>query len=132
MPWTRRGFVGLGFGICAGFALGFLGIKSLRVNGSMHFDETRSIPGETLKLQLQTSMDLRDLRVVLQRQDAGRCYLLQDLGSASVGELTVVTPYCKINAESYPLLASLVDKRGKTLLSTEPVEVIVRSFCYGM
>ncbi|MFA5625755.1 MAG: hypothetical protein WC966_12000 [Bradymonadales bacterium] len=132
MRWTRREILALGVGTVASLALGLVGIRWGFKRASLRFEEARSIPGEALHLHIEKLENARDLRVVLRRVDSGSSHIVEDLGAAVLGTHSVVTPYCKVEGESYELVASLLNARGKELQRSEPVEVLVRPFCFGM
>ena len=133
MRWTRRGFLGLSLGSFVGLGLGIFGGLSLRrVRATLEFDSWRSVPGELQRLRVSSSDDLSGYHLELRRKGSGTLLALENLGAARVGDLEFVVPYCKVESESFILVAVLVDRFGRSRVESGELEVLSRPFCFGM
>lgn len=132
MQWTRRRFAGVMAGVVAGLAAGGAGLHKYR-SSRLFFEESRSVPGASVRLHYEGGVLPEGVHVELSRCDGdARICLHKAEVSRTFSFVEFVVPYCHVEAESFEMVASLVDDRGRSLVESSHVEILTTPFYFGI
>ena len=124
--WTRRQFLQISGATAAALGVGALSVMPSK--GHASFDDWRALPGMIARLTLEIDHpETKRVHIVAQTEREQR--IIESYPGASVLDIRV--PFVRTSEDSFMLYAVVTD-HGETACISEPLEVLVESFQFGL